>query len=191
MSVIPWLIAIPLTAFVMGGWRRYIPLIFKKRSRKLFNRMLCLASASRFMIWHAVLESRRETEGQDVADKRAGDIVRWMLNDPETYADMKNPLWPHTRNEAMAWLDANLDWRELVLQTMKIEYIAKNEGGASDKDLSKLIMSPVFQAYGRNYPMKIDHQIYKGLMILMLSRSPDAVKDVVKQKFSFPEAADL
>ena len=191
MSVIPWLIAIPLTAFVMGGWRRYIPLIFKKRSRKLFNRMLCLASASRFMIWHEVLESRGATEDQGVADKRAGDIVRWMFNDPETYVDMKNPLWPHTGNEAMAWLEANPDWRELVLQTMKIEYIAKNEGNASDKDLSRLIMSPVFQEYGRNYPMKIDHQIYKKLMTLMLSRSPDTVKDVVKQKFSFPEAEGL
>ena len=191
MSVIPWLIAIPLTAFVMGSWRRYIPLIFKKRSRKLFDRMLCLASASRFMIWHAVLESREETESRDLANKRAGDIVRWILNDPETYIDMKNPQWPYTRNEAMAWLNANPDWRELVLQTMKVEFIAKNEENTSDQDFNRLIASPVFQVYGHDYPIKTDPQAYKNLVMRMLNRSPDMVKDVVRQKFAFPGAMDL
>jgi hypothetical protein len=46
----------------------------------------------------------------------------------------------------MLWLDANREWRELVVQSLKVQMIAASGMGENDPDdLNKLISVPVFK----------------------------------------------
>lgn len=186
MSVMPWLLAFPLTAIVMGGWRRLIPVIFKKRSRELFSRMQRLVALARLMVFHAVLETYGSNGTDDAAHRHAEEIVRYFFNDPEETHGGKNLFGAATKIEAMLWLDANSGWRELVLQTLKMQMIARGGMGEDEPDdLNNLISSPVFQAYEKDYPMKVDPESYTELVAQVLAKSSDTLRVAVRNQFGF------
>jgi hypothetical protein len=184
MSLIPWLIAIPITALLMGGWRRIFRVIFKDRSSELSTGMLQLTVVARFMVWHAVVATYGVAEVNDQTDEHAGDIVKYLFNDSEGDEDKADRFRAATDVEAMLWLDANQDWQELVVQTLKVQMIsASDRGDIYPDDLDNLIKAPVFEKYGRDYAMKVDPRSYTQLVDGKLKELPESLRDLIRQRF--------
>ncbi len=158
MSIVPWLIAIPVTAIVMGGWRRLIPLIFRKRTRDLSARMLNLTNSARLEVYSAVLADR----GSDLEAHRsmAAAITNYLFGETARPEHISRLYMPAIEHEAMTWLDTNPDYCELIVESLKIQMLAKDGLGESGDHFNTLLQTPVFLKYGDKFQTMPDPKSY-------------------------------
>ena len=168
----------------LASFFRLLPAIFKARSRQSSAKLIQQADLARFLVRHALMETY-QTWGES-ADKHASEIAGYLFNDPIEESTKKSLFWSATKIEAMLWLDAKPAWRELVLQTLKVDVITERRVGRdAPANINGLVESPVFQKYQNDYPKSVDPQSYKELIAAAFARSPDLVKAAARQYFDF------
>lgn len=181
MSFIYLITAIALAMLISGGWRRLIPLVFGRRRRALGARMIYLINEAKFLVWLAVRGYGEPAS--EVQDARAAAITNFLfgespLTDHESQFDMQN-----IDHEAMAWLAVNPNYCELVIQSLKIEGIAKECLGESGDQFNRIVGSPVFIRFGNKYSTLPDPQTYEALVNHMAATlAPDARAAVASRR---------
>lgn len=174
MSLVPWLLAIPLTIFAMGGWRKLVPLIFGKRKHILGARMLGLANQAQFLVWFAICGAGGTTS--DARCQRAAVIANALFS---TIAAND----PAIEQEAMAWLEANPRYRELVVQSLRVHIMAKECLGDPEDHFASLFQKPIFLRFAPEYPAVPSPQSYESMVQLMLAELPADARTAIQARF--------